>query len=149
MKPFTKNQIIILVAVIILIFGGIIGWAIFQKLKLLPKEEGISEEEVVPEVEEVEKVFSLTGVVSKVDIKNNFLMVIPTGEENEVKVIISEETKLFKVIYPSESGNPEFATKRVEITIEDIKEGDQVFIKTNVNIAGKKEFDDVDYIEIL
>lgn len=138
-----KPQIIILI-IIILIVGGIIGWVVLQGLKPFPKEEAISEEEVISE-----EIFSLSGVVLKVEVENNFLMVRPTGQDDEVKVIITEDTKLFKLKYPSEKGNPTFALKRVEVTIEDVKERDNVFIKTKINIAGKKEFNDVDYIEIL
>jgi len=134
---------IIFLAVLVLIFGGIIGWTLFQKSKLLPKEE------VIPEEVVSEEMYSLTGIVSKVNVENNFLMVRPTGQENEVKVIISEDIKLLKVVYPSERGNPAFKTERVEITIKDIEEGDRVFIKTKINIAGMKEFDDIDYIEVL
>jgi len=138
MPKINKNIIIGIAIVAILFFAGIIGWTLFQREKVLIPEEIITEE-----------VYSLSGIVSKVDTKNNFLMVRPTGEESEVKVIITEDTKLFKILYSSERGNPEFVTERVEITIEDIKERDRVFIKTNINIAGIKEFNDVDYIEVL
>ncbi|MBZ9572625.1 hypothetical protein KJA17_00305 [Patescibacteria group bacterium] len=148
MLKSVKNQIIILVA-LVLIIGGIISWAVFQKSKISPKEETIPEEEIVSKEIVAEEIFSLSGIVSKVDAENNLLTVKPAGEKNEVKVIVSQETKLFKLVYPSEPGNPSFALNRVKITIEDIKPEDRVFIKTNIDIAGKKEFNDVDYIEIL
>lgn len=143
MRKFGKKQIIVLIVVLVVIFFGVAVWTIFQGLKLPPEEKPTLEEIIT------EEVYSLSGIVSKVDAENKFLMVTPTGEESEVKVIISEDTKLFKVLYSPEGGNPEFVTKRKEITIEDIREGDRVFIKTNINIAGKKEFNDVDYIEVL
>ena len=68
-----KNQIIILAVVIVLIFGGILGWALSQKTKI-PPGEGIT-----PKEEEVKEVFSLSALVSSVDVENNFLkMMIDT-----------------------------------------------------------------------
>lgn len=138
-----KNQIIILVVLVALIIGGIFYWTTPKKAKISPKEE------VIPEEIVTEEVYSLSGIVSKVDVGNNFLMVIPTGEESEVKVIITGDTKIFKVVPSTEEEGSELVTERVEITIEDIKEENQVFIKTKKNIADLKEFNDIDYIEVL
>jgi len=141
-----KNQIIILVVVIVLIFGGIIGWNFVQKPKIPTGEE------VTPE-EEVEEVFSLSGVVSSINAENNFLMVKPAGEEKEVKVVLSDTTKLIKLEFPFDPANPPaeatFTPIQTEIEISDFKAGDNVFIKATENIAGKTEFDDVDFIHIL
>jgi len=143
-----KNQILILVILIVLIFGGIIGWTLIQKGKLPVKEE------VTQKEEEVKELFSLSGIVSSVDAENNFLMVKPSGKEGEIKVILSETTKLIKLESPFSSENPpepgtQFTPKQTEIKISDFKAGDNVFIKTTENIAGKSEFDDVDFIHIL
>ena len=141
-----KNQIIILVVVIILIFGGIIGWALVQKSKIPVGEE------VTPE-EEVEEVFSLSAVVLSVNAENNFLMVKPAGEEKEIRVVLSDTTKLIKLEFPFDPKNPPkeatFTPTQTEIKISDFKAGDNVFIKTTENIAGKTEFDNVDFIHIL
>jgi len=143
-----KNQIIILAVVIVLIFGGIIGWNLIQKGEMPVKEEVIPEEE-----EEIEELFSLSGVVSSLDVENNFLMVKPANQEKEVKVIVSETTKLVKLELPFDPKNPPkeatFTPEETEIEISDFKVGDSVFIKTTENIAGKSEFDDVDFIHIL
>jgi len=143
-----KNQIIILAVVIVLIFGGILGWALSQKTKI-PPGEGIT-----PKEEEVKEVFSLSALVSSVDTENNFLMVKPSGKEGEIKVILSETTKLIKLESPFSSENPpepgtQFTPKQTEIKISDFKAGDNIFIKTAENIAGKTEFDDVDFVHIL
>ena len=146
---FTPQVLILIILGIfvilgVLIFGGIIYLAIIQE------EEFPSVEVVTPPKEEfVEGIFSLSATVLSVDVENNFLMVKPVDGEEEVKVIITKDTKLYRLEYPSESKNPAFFLKRVEITIGDFKKGDHIFIKTNINIAGKKEFNDVDYIEIL
>ena len=94
-----KNQIIVLIILVVLIFGGIIGWALFQKAKILT-------EGVVSEEEEIEEIFSLSAIVSNVDAENNFLMVKPIGEEKEIKVVISETTKLIKLEFPFDPRNP-------------------------------------------
>ncbi len=142
-----KNQIIVLVVVVVLILVGIIGWNSVQKSKIPAGEE------VTPEEEEVEEVFSLSGVVSSVNAENNFLMVKPAGEEKEVKVVLSDTTTLIKLEFPFDPANPPaeatFTPIQTEIEISDFKAGDNVFVKTTENIAGKSEFDDVDFIHIL
>jgi len=140
-----KNQIIILVVVVVLILVGIIVWTMMPKGQVPPQEK------VTPE--KVEEVFSLSGVVSSVDVANNFLMVKPTGKENNVKVIISDTTKLIKLELPFDPAHPPaeatFTPKQTEITISGFKAGDSVFVKTTENIAGKTTFDNVDFIHIL
>lgn len=141
-----KNQIIILVIIIALIFGGIIGWALVQKSKIPTGEEVTTEEEV-------EEIFSFTATVLSVDAGNNFLMVKPAGEEKEIKVVLSDTTKLVKIEFPFDPKNPPeeatFTPKQTEIEISDFEEGDNVFIKAKENIAGKTEIDNVDFIHIL
>ena len=94
-----KNQIIILAVIVVLIFGGVIGWTLIQKGKIPSGEEITSKEEV-------EEVFSLSGIVSSVDTENNFLMVRPAGEEKEIKVVLSDTTKLIKLEFPFDPKNP-------------------------------------------
>jgi len=141
-----KNQIIILAVIVVLIFGGVIGWTLIQKGKIPSGEEITSKEEV-------EEVFSLSGIVSSVDTENNFLMVRPAGEEKEIKVVLSDTTKLIKLEFPFDPKNPPkeatFTPTQTEIEISDFKEEDNIFIKTKTNIAGKSEFDDVDFIHIM
>lgn len=134
-----KNQIIILALVIVLIFGGIIGWFLVQKSKI-PLKEGA-----------VKEVFSLSGIVSSVDAKNNFLIVKPTGEEKEITVVLSNTTKLIKLEFPLNppTGVTLIPTKQTEIEISDFKVGDNVLIKTTENIAGKSKFDNVDFVRIV
>lgn len=119
----------------------------------MPKGKVSPEEKVTPGQEKVEEIFSLSGVVSSVDAANNFLMVKPAGKENNVKVIVSETTKLIKLELPFNPANPPaeatFTPKQTEITISGFKAGDNVFVKTAENIAGKTTFDNVDFIHIL
>ena len=141
-----KNQIIILVVLIVLIFGGVIGWTVVQKSKIPVREE------VTPE-EEVEEVFSLSAVVLSVDAGNNFLMVKPVEEEKEIKVVLSDTTKLIKIEFPFDPANPPaeatFTPIQTEIEISDFQVGDNVFIKAKENIAGKSTISDIDFVHIL
>jgi len=143
-----KNQIIILVVLIVLIFGGIIGWSLVKKSKIPVGEEVIPGEE-----EELEEVFSFTAIVLSVDAQNNFLIVRPVEEEKEIKVVLSDTTKLVKIEFPFDPKNPPeeatFTLEQTEIEISDFEVGDNVFIKAKENIAGKSEFDDIDFIHIL
>lgn len=140
-----KNQLIILVVIIVLIFGGILGWSMIQKSKIPTGEEGGQQE--------TEELFSLTATVSSVDVENNSILVKPINEEREIKVVLSETTKLIKLEFPFDPKNPPaeatFTPIQTEIEISDFEVGDNVFIKAKENIAGKSEFDNVDFINVL
>ncbi len=142
-----KNQIVILIVVIVLIFGGVIGWALIQKAKIP------SGKEVIQKKEELKEMYSMSAVVQSIDIENNFLIVKPANQEDNVKVVISETTKLIKLEFPFDPKNPPkeatFTPKQTEIELSDFKTGDNVFIKAKENVAGKSEFDNVDFIHIL
>ena len=141
-----KNQIIVLIILVILIFGGIIGWAIFQKSKI-PVKEVTLEEEVA------EEIFSLSAKVLSVSAENNFLIVESAKEKKEIKVVLLDTTKLIKIEFPFDPRNlPEGADStpiQTKIEISDFKEGDNIFIKTGTNIAGKTEINNVSFIHVL
>jgi len=142
----SKNQTIILIVLVVLILGGIAGWVLLQKEKLPPGEETGQEEET-------KEIFSLSAVVSSVDAENNFLMVKPLNQENEIKVVVSKTTKLIKLELPFDAQNPPqeatFSPTQTEIDISEFEEGNNVFIKAKENIAGKTEINKVDFIHIL
>ena len=144
----TKNQkIVLVVLILILIVGGIRYFSLLQKAKLPPTIK-------VPEEEKVsEEIFSLSAVVVSVNPENNFLIVKPAKEEKQIKVILSQDSRLTKLEFPFDPKNPPkeatFTPKKVDIKISDIKAGDNVFIKSLENIAGKTEFGDVDFIQVL
>ncbi|MCK4474169.1 hypothetical protein KAU40_02810 [Candidatus Parcubacteria bacterium] len=146
-----KNQIIILGVVVVLILVWIIS------LSISPAEKVPTDKEITPVGDEVKKpveqVFSLSGKVSSVSAENNFLMVKPRNQETEVKVVISDTTKLIKLELPFDPANPPkdvpLVAEQTEIALSDFQEGDNIFIKTNENIAGKTEFNSVNFIHIL
>jgi len=137
-----KKKIIILIITLVAILIAA-GYFVCISLKEKPNPK-----EVVSEI------FSLQAIVSRIDVQNNFLIVKPMNEENEIKVIVSGTTKLTKLSAPFDSKNPpppgtSFIPEKTEITLKDFKLGDQILIKTNKNIAGKGEFGDVEFIQIL
>jgi len=142
-----KNQIIILLLVVALILGGVIGWFLGQR-SAIPSQEEVVEEEGV-----LEEVFTLSGIVSGVDAENNFLMVKPAGEEKTIKVILSGTTELIKLELPFDQENTPrettFVPEQTEIKISDFEVGDNVFIKTAKNIAGRSKFNNVVFVHIL
>ena len=146
----SKNQIIILAVVLVLALVLIIALSASPTDKVPVEKEPSPKEEVQKPVEEV---FSLSGKVSSVSAENNFLMVKPRNQEKEVKVVISDTTKLIKLELPFDPANPPkdvpLVAEQTEIALSDFQEGDNIFIKTNENIAGKTEFNSVNFIHIL
>jgi len=137
-----KNQIIISTIIIILIFGGIIGWAL-----ILEREEILPIEEEIPTVEE--EIFGLTGWVSGVDTENNFLIIKSERNKKELKVFVSDDTELIKRDLPDDlPENGYFIFQDKKIKLSDFKEGDYIAITTSENIAGKTEFNNVINIRV-
>lgn len=146
-----KNQIIILVVIVAVVLIGIIAWSASQMPKSSPEKKAV-DTDVEVEEEELAPVFSLSGKISGVDAANNFIMVKPANQE-EVKVLIAEATKLVRLEIPFDPANPpadgSFTPTRTDIEISDFKQGDTVFVRAKENIAGKTEFGNVDFIHIL
>jgi len=142
-----KNQAIGIIVIIILVFLGIIGLIFFKKGKIGYSPEGV--EEVAPEKEKTgysseqakgEGIFALTAKVLKVDTRNNFLIVKSVKDQKELKVNVSDTTKLIKIELPKERSEKGYIiTKKTEIKPSEFKKGDYVSIRTSENIAGKTE----------
>jgi len=144
-----KNQIIILVIIAILILGGIIVWALLREKGIEP-----SSPSQPPSGEEpTQQVFSLSGAILSINQEEKSLVVKPNDGGKEVKVILSDETRLEKLeVPPFDPKNPPKETitpKRVEIKITDFKTGNYVFVKAKGDIFGKTEFNDVEFVYIL
>ena len=132
-----ENKIFILVMVVVLFWGGVAGWFAFQKNK-------------VPEQE----IYTLSAVVSSVNAENHFLTVTPQGKENQIKIVISDATKLVKLETPFDADNPpapgtQFTPTQTEVTLADFKVGDEILIKSSQNIFDKTTIIDVEFINIL
>lgn len=141
-----SKKILIILSIILILIVGIISWIIFQEIEFPPKGEVLEKEEAK------EKNLSLIANISKIDSRKNILIVKPLKEEQELKVILSKNTEIIKLEFPFSLSSPtekEFTLKRSKIKISQLKEGDTIFIKTNKDISGKTEFNNVDSIEVL
>lgn len=139
-----KNQIIIIIVAVVLIFGGFIGWIFIHKGKTTPQTVN---------QEQAQEVLSFSGTVSGVDVENSFLMVKPLDQEKEFKVIVSDTTKLIKLGFPPNFNKlpkgSSFTPTQTGIEISGFKVEDNVFVKTKTDITGRSELNDVDFIQIL
>ena len=80
-------------------------------------------------------------------------MVKPIGEDKEVKVIISDTTKLIKLEAPFSPDNPppsgtQFVPEKKVITLYGFKEGDKVLIMAEEDVSGKSEINNVNLVQI-
>jgi len=153
MKPLTKNQKIILAAVIIifLVVGGIIYWLGLPKEKKM--EVPFSEEKIIPE-EEPQEIFNLGAEILEVNIKGNYLIAKPLDKEKEIKVVLREETEIVQLEFPFDPKSPPlaktFTFKEIPIKIEDLKVGAQILITTGVNITtGENPFNYINQIQVM
>jgi len=136
-----KNKIIVIIALVVVIIGGLVCWGLYQGNKL--KEGAVIQQSLEPQ-------FGISGVVSSVDVNNSFLVVKDSDSGKEIKVVITEGAKLIKREIPDDvPKNTTFNPKETEVQLSDFKAGDVVFVKTKDNIAGKTEVSSVDFIHIL
>jgi len=139
-----KNKIIVIGAVVVIIIGGLIGFGLIQAKKLKTS--------VAQNIEKVPEVFLFSGMVSSVDVGNNFLMVKPDNKTEDIKVVISEITDMSKTEIPFDPKNPPeggtFTPIKTKMGISDFKVGDKIFIHSTKDINGKKEISDIDWIQI-
>jgi hypothetical protein len=103
---------------------------------------------------EYKEVLGFSGIILDVNITGKSLIVKPTDKENTVRVIISESTRLVKLIAPFDENNSsspgtQFASEEKLITISDLKKEDQVLVLTKEGITGKTEINDVSFIQVL
>ena len=142
-----KNQIITIIVVVLLVFVGMVCWFLMQKDKI--SENGENEQEQ----ERAEETFSLSAIVSSIDTEDSFLMVNPVNEEKEIKLVVSDTTKLIRVEFPFDPADPpeegSFSPVQTEITLSDFQKGDNVFVKSKEDISGKIEISNIEFIHIL
>ncbi|MDO8663700.1 MAG: hypothetical protein Q7K28_02595 [Candidatus Wildermuthbacteria bacterium] len=93
------------------------------------------------------EIFSLAGVVSEVNEKDDYLLV------NNVKVLLDKDTEIIQLKFPFDLKNPpkggSFTPEKIPIKIGGLKIGDNVLIEAKINIAGKTEFGEVSRIQVL
>lgn len=146
-KPFSLVSIITIIIVAVVAF--VIGSAI-NKTEPTNCESEIAKYKKVIDYNNPmpEEVFGVNGEITK--IQDNVLSIettvqdpykIPEEWETKiVKVIIGEETRIIKLdtdieIMPGEEGD-----KEIEISLNDLKVGDEIRAGSNENIKDKDEF---------
>ena len=142
-----KNQLIILIVIVVIVLGGLIIWGITQTGPVPNPEPPIGEEE---EEAPVAEVFSLSARVLSANVAEKFLMVKTIKEGKEVKVIISDSTKMIKL---GDTGIKEPDGKTIptqtSIDISGFQVNDSIYIKSKENIAGMSVVNNIDFIHIL
>lgn len=93
--------------------------------------------------------FSLMGRVLDINLKDNYIIIAEESQKEEIKIIMAEDTEIFKILYLPEPEDDLFTTKRAHILLEGIKQGDLIFIKSKDNIFDKKTIDNIEYLEVL
>lgn len=125
---FTRAQIIWLSIIIILIIAGII-------YTFLPSKEPLE----LPDKEESSpEVFSITGKVILVNFQENSFVIVEPKEQKEFAVNVGEEAEMTQLIFPFDIHNPPpeatFTPERKPVTVLDLNEGSQVFVRSSHSI---------------
>ena len=128
----TIGIIVVLVAVV----GGIYLYST-GGLPQQGQEQEKGETTFVPEVR------SIAGKVTSVDVASNSFVILQPKEERSFTVRLEEETEFIRLVFPFDLNNPPqdatFTPERELVTIEDLKEGDQVFVRSNSPIKTGQE----------
>ena len=129
----------------LLVIAGIIYWNFSQK-------EEIPSNIITPEKEKQGE-FTLSAIILGVDEENKILTVRPTAGGNEIKVLLSDTTKIEKLTLPPfDPKNPpkgSITPEKSEAGFSDFKKDKYVFIKTKKDISSKSELGDVELVIIL
>ena len=128
----TKN-ILIIGVVGAVVLGGIYLYSSGK----LTKPGGSQKEEVFQEVT------SIAGKVVSVDEVSNSFVVLQPKEERQFTVKLGESTAFIRLVFPFDVANPPanatFTPERETITVDDLKEGDQVFVRGSSPIKTKQD----------
>ena len=143
----SRNKIIILVVVLILIAALVFYFFFLRKEKTEFEGENFTTGENT-----VVQILSFTGKISGIDLENSFLMV--KTDKEEIKVIVSETTKLLELNWPASfskdlPAGTKVVPERKEISLSDFTEGKEVLVISEEDITGKSEINNVSLVQIL
>ena len=134
MFPFNKKNIVIAGVIGAVILGGIY----FYSSGKFPQLTGGSQKEEV-----FEEVTSIAGKVVSVDVSGNSFVLLQPKEERQFIVKLGESTAFIRLVFPFDVANPPaeatFTPERKVITIKDLKENDQVFVRASSPIKTKQD----------
>ena len=140
----TIGIVIVLVAVV----GGVYFYFTGGFSQLGQEQEQQKEETTfVPEVR------SVAGKVTSVNVAENSFVLLQVNEERSFTVKLGEETEFIRLVFPFDLNNPPaditFTPEREVVTIEDLKENEQVFVRSNTPIKIGQEITNPLEIQIL
>jgi len=123
---------IIIIVVALAVAGGIFV-SFSERLPQIGREQ--KKEEITFKSE----IRSIAGRVTFVDTKENSFVLLQPKEERSFTVKLTEETEFIRLVFPFDLNNPPpgvtFTPEREVVTIEDLKEGEQVFVRSNSPIT--------------
>lgn len=133
---------------ILLVLTGVIVFFFFRPTGT-EKQAGVVELPAAPLIE----ISSLSAVVSRVDVKDNAIFVQHPIEQKEIKVLLNNQTEIFKLEFPFDPKNPPkemvFTPKLKKIALNSLEPGNHILVETDENIYQKDEFDTVKRIQVL
>ena len=141
--------------VIILIIAAVV--VAFQYFGNLAKEEE-EYSETIKQQESlvVTKQLTIRGEVSSINLDENSLSIIVAFGEEEVDFLVQlgEATNIVQIKFPFDLDNPPketltFKPERAEVMLEDIKEGDIVFIRSSHAITPGEDIKNPLEVQIL
>ena len=84
---------------------------------------------------ESQEVFSIAGSVQSVNAAENSFVVQESANRQDVTIIVGADTQMIKLSFPFDLNNPpeeaSFVPEQEEIVLNDIKKGDQVFVRSS------------------
>jgi len=144
--PKLSLTTIIIIVVILVVAGGVYFYST-GGLPQLSQEQQKGETTLEPEIR------SIAGRVTSVNTKENSFVVLQPKEERSFTVRLGEETEFIRLVFPFDINNPPqdatFTPEREVVTIEDVEEGDQVFVRSNSSIKTGQEIINPLEIQIL
>jgi len=135
MKHIRPATLFVVIVVGIAVLGGI--FLVYSGK--LPQTEREQQEQVLGEQE----VRLVTGQVTSVDVAANSFVLLLAQEERSFTVLLGQDTEFIRLIFPFDVNNPppdvNFAPEREPVTIEDLRTGDQVFVRSETSIIPGKD----------
>ena len=134
--PKLNSSVIIVIVVLVAVVGGIYFYST-GGLSQQGQEQKKAETTFVPEIR------SIAGRVTSVNVAENSFVLLQPKEERSFTVKLGEETEFIRLVFPFDLNNPPadvtFTPEREVVTIEDLKEGEQVFVRSNSPIKTGQE----------
>ena len=100
-----------------------------------------------------QEILSIAGKVISVNVAENSFVVLQPKEERQFTVKLGESTAFIRLVFPFDIANPPleatFTPERKTITIEDLKENDQVFVRASSPIKTKQDIVDPLEVQVL